>query len=496
MTSRSCAGSSRRLQAAGGGPLVTVVGEAGVGKSRLLREFTAGLGGEAVVVRGRCLPYGEGITFWPIAEAVRAAAGHRRGRPARARAGQGRRARRRRRRGGRPRRVGDRARADGVRRRGDVLGRAPAVRDPGRRAPARRRDRRPALGGADAARPGRARRRARAPPVPRWSARRAPRCSTAPTCLPPATVGRGSRSSACPPPPRRRWPSGLLGRPRRRCRDDRAHRHGVRRQPALRRADGGHARRRAPRGPSSRCRRRSWRCSPRASTASPSRSAPCSSRQRWPAWCSRRRRSSSSSPTAEREHVPERLAAVERRRFIRSHTAVMGDADGYQFEHILVRDAVYRRLLKRTRAQMHERFVELGRPRERRPRPGVRRDHRLPPRAGAPLPGRARAARRPRPRARQARGRAAGRRRPAGVRARRHARRVRPPAAVGRPDAGARPRPARPAARPRRGAHGRRRVRPGRERPARRDRLGGRDRRPPPAGRGRHRPAPAAPLRR
>ena len=62
-------------------------------------------------------------------------------------------------------------------------------------------------------------------------------------------------------------------------------------------------------------------------------------------------------PEADRAHVPERLSAVEQRRFIRSHGPVMGDDDAYQFEHILVRDAVYRRLLKRTRAQLHERFV-------------------------------------------------------------------------------------------------------------------------------------------
>ena len=60
---------------AGGGRAVTVIGEAGVGKSRLLQELTAGLEDAAVVVRGRCLPYGEGITFWPLAEAVRGAAG-------------------------------------------------------------------------------------------------------------------------------------------------------------------------------------------------------------------------------------------------------------------------------------------------------------------------------------------------------------------------------------------------------------------------------------
>ncbi len=54
-------------------------------------------------------------------------------------------------------------------------------------------------------------------------------------------------------------------------RDDRADRDRVRRQPALRRADGGDAGRRRPRTPSSRCRRRSWRCSQRGSTGSPSR---------------------------------------------------------------------------------------------------------------------------------------------------------------------------------------------------------------------------------
>jgi class 3 adenylate cyclase/tetratricopeptide (TPR) repeat protein len=54
---------------------VTVVGEAGVGKSRLVAELVGELSGRAQVLFGRCLPYGEGITFWPIAEAIRAAAG-------------------------------------------------------------------------------------------------------------------------------------------------------------------------------------------------------------------------------------------------------------------------------------------------------------------------------------------------------------------------------------------------------------------------------------
>ena len=49
--------------------LVTVVGDAGVGKSRLVSEAVAAM--EARIVRGRCLPYGEGITYWPVVEVVK-----------------------------------------------------------------------------------------------------------------------------------------------------------------------------------------------------------------------------------------------------------------------------------------------------------------------------------------------------------------------------------------------------------------------------------------
>ena len=54
--------------------VVTVIGSAGVGKSRLVQEFLDSKA-ETMVVRGRCLPYGEGITFWPIKEVVSQAAG-------------------------------------------------------------------------------------------------------------------------------------------------------------------------------------------------------------------------------------------------------------------------------------------------------------------------------------------------------------------------------------------------------------------------------------
>ncbi len=55
--------------------LLTVVGAPGIGKSRLAHEFVVQLGERATVLQGRCLPYGEGITFWPLAEMVRQAAG-------------------------------------------------------------------------------------------------------------------------------------------------------------------------------------------------------------------------------------------------------------------------------------------------------------------------------------------------------------------------------------------------------------------------------------
>jgi class 3 adenylate cyclase/tetratricopeptide (TPR) repeat protein len=54
--------------------LFTVLGAAGVGKSRLVQELCTLLGDEARPLLGRCQPYGEGITFWPLKELVREAA--------------------------------------------------------------------------------------------------------------------------------------------------------------------------------------------------------------------------------------------------------------------------------------------------------------------------------------------------------------------------------------------------------------------------------------
>ena len=145
--------------------LVTLVAPAGVGKSRLVREFIERVradGGRALV--GRCLSYGEGITYWPVRELVHQAAGITEAddqAEARAKvaalvgADAGR------------RRVASRVavgRRPVVRRRrpgGAVLGRPPAPRAPRRRAAHARRPRGPPLGRGHPARPRRLRRRPR-----------------------------------------------------------------------------------------------------------------------------------------------------------------------------------------------------------------------------------------------------------------------------------------------------------------------------------------------
>jgi class 3 adenylate cyclase/DNA-binding winged helix-turn-helix (wHTH) protein len=59
-----------RTVAESGCHLFTLLGAAGVGKSRLVAELLSALGDEVLVLSGRCLHYGEGITFWPLQEAL------------------------------------------------------------------------------------------------------------------------------------------------------------------------------------------------------------------------------------------------------------------------------------------------------------------------------------------------------------------------------------------------------------------------------------------
>jgi hypothetical protein len=63
-----------RVVASGRPHLVTVVGDAGVGKTRLLGEFWRWLGGQSpqpLPRSGRCLSYGHGITYWPLGEVLK-----------------------------------------------------------------------------------------------------------------------------------------------------------------------------------------------------------------------------------------------------------------------------------------------------------------------------------------------------------------------------------------------------------------------------------------
>ena len=61
------AAANRRLQ------LVTVLGQAGIGKSRLGNALMEEVRREATILVGRCLAYGEGITYWPLRGIVRSA---------------------------------------------------------------------------------------------------------------------------------------------------------------------------------------------------------------------------------------------------------------------------------------------------------------------------------------------------------------------------------------------------------------------------------------
>jgi len=64
--------------------MVTIVGEPGVGKTRLVRELRRHVDERPDLIwwrEGRCLPYGEGVTFWALSEVVKAQAGILEGEP-------------------------------------------------------------------------------------------------------------------------------------------------------------------------------------------------------------------------------------------------------------------------------------------------------------------------------------------------------------------------------------------------------------------------------
>jgi DNA-binding SARP family transcriptional activator len=66
-----------RVLAARAPALLTIVGEPGIGKTRLVAELAAIAGDRGRVLSGRCPAYGEGITYWPLREVVAQAQGDR-----------------------------------------------------------------------------------------------------------------------------------------------------------------------------------------------------------------------------------------------------------------------------------------------------------------------------------------------------------------------------------------------------------------------------------
>jgi class 3 adenylate cyclase len=68
-----------RTLTTGRGHLISVLGAPGIGKTRLVSDFLDRVGQQARVLRGRCVSYGQGITYWPLVQVVRDAAGLRGG---------------------------------------------------------------------------------------------------------------------------------------------------------------------------------------------------------------------------------------------------------------------------------------------------------------------------------------------------------------------------------------------------------------------------------
>ncbi|HTD77567.1 MAG TPA: AAA family ATPase, partial [Chloroflexota bacterium] len=68
-------GAFAATQEAGAPRRVVLLGDPGVGKTRLTQAFADRVGDGGRILRGRCLSYGRGITFWPLVEIVRSAAG-------------------------------------------------------------------------------------------------------------------------------------------------------------------------------------------------------------------------------------------------------------------------------------------------------------------------------------------------------------------------------------------------------------------------------------
>ncbi len=71
--SRALDDALERTVTSGRNHLVTVLGPPGIGKSRLVGDFLVRVDDRASVAKGRCVAYGQGITYWPLVQALREA---------------------------------------------------------------------------------------------------------------------------------------------------------------------------------------------------------------------------------------------------------------------------------------------------------------------------------------------------------------------------------------------------------------------------------------
>ncbi len=128
------------------------------------------------------------------------------------------------------------------------------------------------------------------------------------------------------------------------------------------------------------------------------------------------------APDSTRAALDEHFAALVRKDLVRPERSLIAGQDAYRFRHLLIREAAYAAMPKELRAQLHERYAEWLERTADESGVRARRDRRLPPRAGARPPAGARDARRgarhpngsPAPRCRDA---SAGPRRPSRRRA-------------------------------------------------------------------------------
>ena len=310
--------------------LFTLLGPAGIGKSRLVADFLERVGDSADVLRGRCLSLRRGHHVLAARRDARSAR----------------------------RRAGERRRLDA---RGDASRVSPAPRGARRRAPAGRRGRRPAVGRARVRRPRRARRRPLARRADLPALRRAHRAARRP-----------SRTGAAGSSMRRRSCSSRSATSELRDADRQPARRDATSTPTLREritaASAGNplyveemlamvreqrrtaTTRRAADDPGA--------AAGAHRLARPRRAGRARARQRSRARSSTRGRRGARRRTRLRPALETHLATSSARSSIRPERSLIPGEDAYRFRHLLIREAAYAAMPKELRAQLHERYAE------------------------------------------------------------------------------------------------------------------------------------------